>query len=914
MANQQDGVYTTSPDRAGEDLVARGYYSAIEPVSIGGVAGLSSGLSMPPPDGYRSLTYMPASGTGQTEIHNNEMYSAPSTESDLASRYRRGIVNLSPLDSAASPSSQPASFLPAMNGGAGFGGYIITGQPQDTSTPTTLPSVNVAVLEANAVNTMATPIVTPASGSGAGITPPIVQPSAPVVDPVPALPVSPAPTSGGPSLTLSASSTSVLENVPVGTVLATVTTDAGASLAVYGSDLVAVQGNQIVTAAPFDYETLTSLLLTVAATNAGGTTTRTLGVAIGNVDEAPTSPTILSLTGTGLGTDSAVGTEIARLTATDPEGGAVGYQIIDGGDGLSVGTDGRVVTTGALTVGTHTVSVAAVDAAGNTSATSTFAFTVDAPIAPPSPPPPPPPPPPPNFAPTGAPAFTAGGTVTEGAANATVVGTIGGATDPEGQAVTYVLAPGGDAGGRFSITGGNQVVVADASMIDFDSWTTHTINVQARDPGGNLGTATAITVAVASSWTIGGDTVTAPGLWNKTTLIDALPGSDTLNLQVGSNTLASVQNLETLNLTGSADDLKIGVLGLTKIYAGAGDDVIEFTDPTALLGGKTTAGGSLHVYGDAGYDEVKVALNTTLPMYLYDVEKVTSTATDATGRLNLRLESSASGSLEVTGGPSAMESLMLGANISAINLTVSGMEFINAYMAASNGHSITLTTAVGTSANRVGINLSDMTGETVYLAAGTNYMSGIGKAEFIYGSAGDDVLDIQAIYGQGGGVVTNVAMGDGNDVFRLIMSGSGNIGLVDGGNGNDTIDIVSAVAFGSTYGGGAGADTFICRDAWANMTIVDFNEIDGDVLNLAGRAGGPLIVNGNVRLTSAGGTDSTVTLDVDNGSGWRTAYTLNKAVSADGTLNGDAVGDPVTQTALDNTLTAMIAAGHVVAA
>ncbi len=71
--------------------------------------------------------------------------------------------------------------------------------------------------------------------------------------------------------------------------------------------------------------------------------------------------------------------------------------------------------------------------------------------------------------------------VAENSANNTVVGTLS-TTDPDtGNTHTYTLVNNG--GGRFAISG-NQIVVTDGSLLDFESATSHTIRVRTIDQGG----------------------------------------------------------------------------------------------------------------------------------------------------------------------------------------------------------------------------------------------------------------------------------------------------------------------------------------------------------------------------------------------------------------------------------------------
>src|SRR5207249_1949691 len=74
----------------------------------------------------------------------------------------------------------------------------------------------------------------------------------------------------------------------------------------------------------------------------------------------------------------------------------------------------------------------------------------------------------------------AGNTVSEGASNGALVGITASSTDVHGGTVTYALTD--DAGGRFTIDPSTGVVsVANASLLNYETNTSHTIKVQATD-------------------------------------------------------------------------------------------------------------------------------------------------------------------------------------------------------------------------------------------------------------------------------------------------------------------------------------------------------------------------------------------------------------------------------------------------
>ncbi|GAO52969.1 alkaline phosphatase [Novosphingobium sp. MD-1] len=83
-----------------------------------------------------------------------------------------------------------------------------------------------------------------------------------------------------------------------------------------------------------------------------------------------------------------------------------------------------------------------------------------------------------NAAPTGA---TFSGSVNENAANGTTIGTVAG-VDPDGDTLTYSIVDG--AGGRFAISAAGVVSVGNATLINFETTTSHAITVRISDPRG----------------------------------------------------------------------------------------------------------------------------------------------------------------------------------------------------------------------------------------------------------------------------------------------------------------------------------------------------------------------------------------------------------------------------------------------
>ena len=76
-----------------------------------------------------------------------------------------------------------------------------------------------------------------------------------------------------------------------------------------------------------------------------------------------------------------------------------------------------------------------------------------------------------------------GGTIAENSANGTVVGSVGGIDPDAGAVLTYALID--NAGGRFAIDANTGVItVADGTLLDFETATSHGISVRVTDQGG----------------------------------------------------------------------------------------------------------------------------------------------------------------------------------------------------------------------------------------------------------------------------------------------------------------------------------------------------------------------------------------------------------------------------------------------
>ncbi len=142
-------------------------------------------------------------------------------------------------------------------------------------------------------------------------------------------------------------------------------------------DGFAIDGDRLVIAngASFDFETMSSVDVEIRATDAlGASTVFTRSIMIDNVDEAPHS---MIMTGDNVAEGAGQGTLVATLSASDPEGGAITYQLV-GDDAFYIDGDALYVADGTLLdhegQPLRAVTIMASDEAGNA---SEFTFDIN---------------------------------------------------------------------------------------------------------------------------------------------------------------------------------------------------------------------------------------------------------------------------------------------------------------------------------------------------------------------------------------------------------------------------------------------------------------------------------------------------------------------------------------------------------
>ncbi|WP_438755068.1 cadherin domain-containing protein [Pararhizobium sp. O133] len=284
---------------------------------------------------------------------------------------------------------------------------------------------------------------------------------------------------------LALSKATVAENAAVGTVIGTLSAadPEGGSLSYsLGSNpdgKFEIVGNQLRVKAGLDYETVKNHPITVLVKDAAGnTTSKNFTIKVTNIDEAPVSVTLSKAT---VAENTKVGTTVGMLSAIDPEGGDVVYNLSSNPGGMFKIVDNKLQVAKVLDYETakgYTIKVEAIDVGGNVTEKT---FTIGVSDV--------------NEAPGSVTLSKA--TVAENTKVGTTIGTLS-AVDPEGKALTYTLTD--NAGGLFKLDG-NKLQLAKA--VDYEKLKSDTITVQVKDAAG---------LTVTKTFTIGiTDVNEAPG-------------------------------------------------------------------------------------------------------------------------------------------------------------------------------------------------------------------------------------------------------------------------------------------------------------------------------------------------------------------------------------------------------------------
>jgi Ca2+-binding RTX toxin-like protein len=360
-----------------------------------------------------------------------------------------------------------------------------------------------------------------------------------------------------------------------------------------------------------------------------------------------------------------------------------------------------------------------------------------------------------NEAPTGA-ALT-GGSVAENAANGTVVGTVAGFDPDAGAMLTYALTD--NAGGRFAIdVNTGQITVANGTLLDYETATSHEIVVRMVDQAG-LTFDKAFTIALTD---VAG-------------FITGTPGMDVLSGTSENDTLAG----------GPGQDLLDGRLGHDVYLFSIGDgfdSILDTDGGTVQFGaGISTANVVLNWFGPSGYsisvagtaDGVYVLNMGALPAQkvrfadgtIWDYETMFQMGTTPTSGNDAIYGDGRSDTFDGGAGNDALHGL--GGNDILIGGT--GADSLDGGAGNDTASYATATTGVTSDLTTPANNTGD--------------------------ASGDTYVDIENLTGS---------------AFADHLKGNENANVIEGGGGNDTLT------------GAGGNDTFVFNANFGQDTITDF--------------------------------------------------------------------------------------------
>jgi Ca2+-binding RTX toxin-like protein len=583
-----------------------------------------------------------------------------------------------------------------------------------------------------------------------------------------------------------------------------------------------------------NFETAASHQITVRATDGQGAFSgQVFTIAVGNVPNGP--PADSNAAANTISEGAVNGDLVAGLaiSAPDVNDGPLVYSLLDNAGGRFTidATTGMVSVANANLLNfeaatSHQITVQA--ASGAESASASFIINVT------------------NAAPVITDSNAAANTVTEAAANGTVVAGLTIAPfDPHGGAVTYSLT--NNAGGRFALnTTTGVVTVLNGALLDHDTQSSHTITVQASD--GLLTTSSDIVITlidkIDSYWTgtSAANSFTVPDVqdWQ----IDGLGGNDTLTGGVGDDVITGGAGDDIMSGGGGNDTFFVGQdEGYDAYNGGDGYDVIKAAWHSVYIGIKSLTGieaisangyVNVHLTGTVGNDTLDFT-NVSIP---WTPQILAGTGNDAitgtTGDDNIFGEAG----IDTLNGGSGNDSLNGGDGIDTLNggdgadsLSGAGGDDILSGGAGDD------TFFVGQDEGGDSYNGGD--GYDVIKATWNNVLIGIksltGIEAFsastyynvnLAGTASADNLDFtnvsiswtpQILAGAGDDIITGTTGNDNifGEVGNDTLNGGQGADTLTGGDGNDALnggdgnDILAGNLGNDSFSGGAGDDIFL---------------------------------------------------------------------------------------------------------
>jgi len=641
-----------------------------------------------------------------------------------------------------------------------------------------------------------------------------------------------------------------------------------------------------------NFEVAASHQITVRATDGQGAfSSQLFTIAVGN---APNGMPVDNNAAANTISEGAVNGDVVSglaITAPDINNGPLVYSLLDNAGGrFTVDSASGVVSVANAsllnfeTASSHQIVVQA--ASGAESASAGFTITVT------------------NAAPVASDTNGAANTVTEAAANGTVVaGLTVGASDPHGGAVTYSLT--NNAGGRFALnTTTGVVTVLNGTLLDHDTQSSQTITVQASD--GLLTSSTDIVInlidKIDSFWTgttaANSFTVSDVQDWQ----MDGAAGNDTLTGGVGDDILIGGAGDDVLNGGAGNDTFLVGQDEGADVYnGGEGVDTIKaaaintFISIKSLSGIEAISNGGFNgvlIGGTAGADTLDFT-NVSIPWAAQmQVGAGDDLITGTTGNDNILGEAGndtlnggagndnlnggdgvdslnggdgadtlyGGGSDDILNGGAGDDIFLIGqseggdsynggdgndvirATSSNVLIGIKSLTGIEAF-SASTYYNVNLS-GTASADNLDFTNVSISWSPQILAGAGDDIITGTTGNDNIFGEAGNDTLN----GGQGADTLTggdgNDALngGDGNDIL------AGNLGNDSfGGGAGDDIFLVGGTGDGvETFDGGAGYD--IIKAAGANTAIGIASIINVEEISNGGFA--------NVSIVGSTGADS----------------------------------------------------------
>jgi Ca2+-binding RTX toxin-like protein len=597
------------------------------------------------------------------------------------------------------------------------------------------------------------------------------------------------------------------------------------------------------------------------------------------------APSAIHLDHTSVAENSSAGTVVGTLSATDSAGDSATYSLADDAGGRFAIDGDKLVAVGGLdheTAAMRDVVVRVTDA-GGLSIERTFSIAITNV----------------NEAPTQL--LLSGQNILENAAGGTVVGSLSSLDPDVADSASYSLIDG--AGGRFVLSG-NDLVVANGALLDYEAATSHQITLRVTDALGKvLDRQFTITLDNVGGITLNG---TAADQQLDGTIeedvIDGLSGNDVLTGGLGNDHLDGGAGNDTL-AGGDGDDRLLGGGGIDQLDGGAGNDTLLFGSSTGTAyggdGDDTIAtsgqpsGWDVAIYGGAGNDTIDGRFFRFVDAGDGD-DSVNIDNRAVLGQPDLIDGGAGSDTLvllsSLYGGGSALDVSKL-VNFETFVVDPGSIAVTDANIGASGTLAVRIASAFRTyDGYAIGINGSGVTagtlnlegggaGDTLTGGSGNDVISGLGGNDILNGGAGNDTLtgghgDDTLIGGAGDDVLdagegVDTAVYAGNYADYVLTQGANGL-TVTGADGTDLLTGVNYLHFddqtvavvipGLTLSGDAGANSLTGGEG---DDTLDGGEGD-DILN--GKVGNDVLTGGlgNDHLDGGAGNDTLAGGDGDD--------------------------------------------------